>query len=387
MAGEVFFPPARIWWTAVLGCICITPLLLSPVITGVLVDYGGMSNTEAGLTAGFSAIGSVVIALICSLFMHHLPLRKLAFVGITLAVVTNIASAFCYEQLSLFYALRAINALGGGACYAAVMSSYAREKNSERCYGSFMTLQFGLGAVGLYLLPTFAPGMNAEQLYLLIAFIYLLAIPLIRYLPLKAALAEGVSIRASEWRLLLTLPALAGLGALCFFEVSNTANAAYLERIAVLAEIPDDDIGVALGLYSLIGVPGAFAIFWLGARFGHAKPIIAGILVGAIALFALFQVSTFMGYLTAICTISLTWAFTLPYLQSVLADQDPGGAVVAAGGIASGAGGGIGPASAAMLVTTNDYTGVLIVGLTGYLIALVFVLLAAGRTPVTAQPG
>ncbi|MFT4822816.1 MAG: MFS family permease [Halioglobus sp.] len=377
MGSDSIIPAARIWWTSVLGCICLMPLLLAPVITGILVDFGGMTVTQAGLTAGYAAMGSVTIALICSLFMHRLPLRKLAFAGIALSAITNIVSAYVYDQHTLFYFMRALNSLGDGACYAAIMGSYAREKNSERCYGSFMTLQFGLGAVALYMLPSFLPAMNVQELYLMMGGICLLGLPLTRYLPSLAAKAEGVSISSSEWRLLLTLPALAGLAALCFFEASNTANATFVERIAVFVEIPSEDIGLALGLSSLAGVPGGFAILWLGSRFGHAKPVIAGICVGAIALFALFQIGNFGGYLAAICTLSFTWAFTLPYLQSVLADMDPGGAVVAAGGIASGAGGGIGPAAASLSVTAQNYEGVLIVGLVCYVLAVVATLIAA----------
>lgn len=371
-----------------LGCICLMPLLLAPVITGILVDFGGMTNTQAGLTAGYAAFGAVSIALICSLFMHRLPLRRLAFMGIALSAITNIASAYTYDQHTVFYCLRAFNSLGDGACYAAIMGGFAREQNSERCYGSFMTLQFGLGAVGLYLLPSFASQMNAQELYLMMAGICVLGLPLTRYLPERAAKAEGVSISGSEWRLLLTLPALAGLVALCFFEASNNANATFIERIAVFVEIPDEDIGLALGLSSMAGVPGGLAILWLGSRFGHAKPVIAGICVGAIALFALFQISDFGGYLVAICTLSFTWAFTLPYLQSILADMDSGGAVVAAGGIASGAGGGIGPAAASLSVTAQNYDGVLIVGLVCYLLAIVATVIAARAAgkAITVRP-
>lgn len=192
----------------------------------------------------------------------------------------------------------------------------------------------------------------------------------------RAALAEGISIRASEWRLLLTLPALAGLGALCFFETSNTANFAYVERIAVAAGLADNEIGVALGVSSIAGVPGAFAILWLGARFGHVKPALAGISLGALALLALMRADGFTDFFVATCLLSISWAFTLPYLQSVLADQDAGGAVVTAGGIASGAGGGLGPALSSTLVSTGDYSGVYIVGLLAYGISAVFILVA-----------
>jgi len=373
-------PRPLIWGRAVLGCIAIIPLLIAPNITGIMVDHGGMTPGQAGLIPGYSALGAVTMALICALFMHHLPLQKLAAAGLLLAAVTNAASAYSYQQHEIFYLLRTLNGFGDGAIYAAVMSSYAREQNSERCYGLFMMLQFGLSAMAMYTLPTSFPELNAQQLYLGICAFNLSAFPLIRLLPKKAALAEGISIGASEWRLLITLPALAGLGALCFFETSNTASSAYVERIAVMAGLSDNDIGNALGISSMLAVPGAFMILWLGNRFGHVRPVLAGIGVGACALWALLQANNYYSYLLAISALSITWAFTLPYLQSVLADQDRGGAVVAAGGIASGAGGGMGPAMASTLVTAGDYTGVLWVGFTGYALSATFIIIVLSHS-------
>ena len=91
-------PAPRLWAVSLLGCIAILPVLVAPIITGVLVDFGGFSDRAAGLTGGFGAIGSVTIAIICALNMHRLPLRRLAMVGVSLAAITNISCALFYEQ-------------------------------------------------------------------------------------------------------------------------------------------------------------------------------------------------------------------------------------------------------------------------------------------------
>ena len=95
-------PGARIWGISVLGCTSIIPLLIGPIIVGVLVDFGGYTDSAAGLTAGFGAIGGVTIALICALTMHHLPLRTLAIAGLCVSGAGNLAQALFYEQQSLF---------------------------------------------------------------------------------------------------------------------------------------------------------------------------------------------------------------------------------------------------------------------------------------------
>ena len=369
-------PGARIWGISVLGCTSIIPLLIGPIIVGVLVDFGGYTDTAAGLTAGFGAIGGVTIALICALTMHHLPLRTLAIAGLCVSGTGNLGAALLYEQQSLFYALRVLGAFGDGACYAAVMSYFARLNSSERCYGLFMMLQFGIAAMALYALPTYLPAMDVRSMYLGFTGVAVVGLMLAPLLPNTAALAEGISIRGSEWRLILTVPALAGLLALAAFESSNVSTDAYLERIAVHAGLSDGEIGASLGLASLMGVPGAFAILWLGSRFGHAKPVFLGIAVGALSLYLTLNAGDYRTFLFWVCVHSVTWAFTLPYIQSLLADMDAGGAVVTAGGLASGAGGGLGPTAAAMLVTNSDYSGVLLVGLVAYAVAAVGIVIA-----------
>jgi hypothetical protein len=177
---------------------------------------------------------------------------------------------------------------------------------------------------------------------------------------------------------------IAGLAALCFFEASNTGTDAFIERIAVFAGLSDAEIGTALGTASLMGVPGAFAILYLGSRFGHAKPVLIGIVIGAISLAGIKRADSYTGYIVWASIHSVTWAFTLPYIQSLLADMDPGGAVVTAGGMASGAGGGLGPAATAMMVSAQDYSGVLIVGLTAYLFAAGAVLVVGRSLKLSA---
>ncbi len=359
-------PAPRYWGLALLGCTGIIPILIGPIIVGVLVDYGGFSDREAGLTAGYGAIGAVAVALICALTMHRLSLRWLGLFGVMLAATAHLGAANFYEQRGLFYLLRIAGAVGDGAIFASVMSAFARESQSERYYGMFMMLQFALAGLGLWGLPTFLPHMTPEQMYRAFFTLNLLTLPIVMLLPSRPADVAGLAIRGEEWRLLLTVPAIGGLAALFFFEASNVGTDAFMERIGVLANYSDKQIGMVLGIASALGVPGAFAIMFVGSRFGHRLPVLAGISVGVVSLLGIVNADSYSEFFIWTCIHSVSWAFTTPYIQSILADMDRGGAVVTAGGIASGAGAGAGPAAMAMLVNAENYSGVLIIGLSTY---------------------
>lgn len=369
-------PGPRLWGLALLGCTSIIPILIGPIIIGVLVDFGGFTNRDAGLTAGYGAIGSVVVALVCALNMHRLPLRKLALAGVCLAAAAHLGTAFLYQHHGFFYLCRTAGSIGDGAVYASVMSAFARQTRSERCYGMFMMLQFGLAAGGLWGLPTLLPEMTVTAMYLGFFALNLASFALLHFLPADAAEAAGVSIRGKEWRLVLAIPALGGLAALFFFEGSNVGTDAYMERIAVFAGYSDAQIGQVLGIASLLGVPAAFAILFVSSRFGHSLPVFVGIAIGAASLTGLMRADSYVMFFIWTCVHSASWAFTTPYIQSILADMDPGGAVVTAGGIASGAGAGAGPTAMAMLVSADNYSGVLSVGIAAYTLAAAAIALA-----------
>jgi hypothetical protein len=114
----------------------------------------------------------------------------------------------------------------------------------------------------------------------------------------------------------------------------------------------------------------------VGSRFGHRLPVLVGVSIGVVSLWGLMHAPSYPLFFAWTCVHSISWAFTTPYIQSVLADMDPGGAVVTAGGIASGAGAGAGPASMAILVQADNYSGVLIVGLAAYTLAAISITVA-----------
>lgn len=88
---------------------------------------------------------------------------------------------------------------------------------------------------------------------------------------------------------LLVLPPMIGtlvdetlLGALGFavYEAANTAQFTYLERLGVSLALTDQQIGLALLIASLAGIPGAFTIVFLGSRLGRMLPLSFGVGLG-----------------------------------------------------------------------------------------------------------
>ncbi len=175
---------------------------------------------------------------------------------------------------------------------------------------------------------------------------------------------------------------------------------AYVERVGVAMALSGDQLGLALGLASLAGVPAALLVTFIGSRFGLFLPIASVALIQALCAQWLIVAQGFAAYLVIACVFGSGWAFVLPYFQGIAARLDRGGSVVVAAGFATSTAGFVGPAMAAMLVQPGDYRLLLHVVAAGLLLVILLTRVSGdpsrshgqtsgivGRLGVTHQPG
>jgi predicted MFS family arabinose efflux permease len=353
----------------VLGSVAILPLLILPTMVGALVDYAGFTESAAGWVASAGFAGGAGAAVLLALRIRHLDPRMLALAGLmTLAVADSLSALAMKMPLSVFLGLRVVSGIGGATAYAAVMATIAASDMPERGYGVFSVFQFGLSAVGLYMLPLVLADIGVTGMYLGLAAAAVLAMPLFGSVLTRGPAAK-TSDPAIEIHMLLKPAAILAMLGIGLYEAANTMHFTYAERIGVSFGLADHRIGEILGIVTVIGMPAAFGVVWLGNRFGDLLPILAALLL-SIAALGLLMLSSGQGtYIVAMCALSIAWAFGLPYFQSVEARLDPGGSVVVAGGFFTSGGGALGPAMAAMLVGGQGYAGVLLAAICIYLVA------------------
>ncbi len=373
----------RIIRLAVLGSISISPLLILPTMVGALVDYVDFTESQAGWVAAVGSAGNAVAAIAIGLRIRHLDPRKLAVIGmITLGLFDALSMLAADVPVWLFLAFRAMSGLGGATAYAAVMASYAAMPNSERGYGMFVVLQFALSALGLYVLPLALPTIGATGMYLGLAIAAALGLtqtaPVISRAPKteQAAIEIHMLIRPAAILLMLSI----GL-----FETANNMHFTYAERIGVNFALSDERVGEILGAATLLGIPAAFAVVWIGDRYGEYRPIMAALAIAILGLLILLNGSGAMVYAVDMSALSIAWAFGLPYFQAFEARLDPGGSVVVTGGFFTAVGTALGPALAATLVAPNDYSKVLLVA-TGVYAMVACLMFAANRFAGGNQP-
>ncbi|MEO1041628.1 MAG: MFS transporter [Pseudomonadota bacterium] len=354
---------------SVIGTVMLLQLLLLPGVVGVLVDEGGLSEVAVGWLASLGAMGGAGVSLVMAMRMRHIPPRRVAAIAIGVAIVLDVLSAYTVGPSVLFFILRILSGMATTVAYVLAIAAFARFPSFERGYGLFVTLQFIVSGVGLYVLPVYSASIGADGLYLMFAASGVLALLLTPYLPQKAP-SNDENVQpdnelngSHELGVLLSIATVAAVVGFGVYEMANNAQFTYTERYGVALDLSDQAIGTTLLIASLLGIPGAFAIVVTGDRFGYVVPLGIGIGLSITGLAVLIGTQTLTGYLVGNCLMGFSWAFCLPYIQAFLASLDRNGSALAGGSTASTLGAAIGPAVAASFVGGGGYTSVFAVSI------------------------
>ena len=355
---------------SVIGTVALMPLLVLPAMIGVLVDNAGMSDSSAGWSASAHFLASAVIGLIISVRIHHLNLRQVAIFALLVAAVADLVSAFTAGDAMVFFVARILTGLALGAAYVASVSSFARYDQYERGFGFFVTLQFTVSGLGLYVVPVFADEMGAVGLFAGFAVLDCFALLMTQFLPSGKAAEFVADETGSELKVLLTVSAFLAIFGFAAFEAANNAQFTYIERFGVSLGISDQKVGFSLLIASLIGIPGAFSIVIVGQRFGTLLPLVLGVSIALGGLIILLAAESYVAYFVGGCCMGFSWAFCLPFIQSLLATIDRKGSAIAAGTSFSTFGSAIGPGIAALVVTGGRYPSVFLLSIGLFIVTL-----------------
>jgi len=346
------------------------PLLVLPAMIGVLVDNAGMSEQWAGWSASANFMASAVVGLFMALRVHRLNLRRLSTWALTFAIVADLASGLTAGSTMMFFAARIVAGIMLGVTYVAAVSSFARLDGFERGFGLYVTLQFIVSGLGLYVVPVYADQLGTMGLFGGFAVLDLLALGFARFLPAEKADSGGKSEDRNELKILLGLTAIMAILGFAAFEAANNAQFTYIERFGVFLGVSDQQIGFSLLIASLIGIPGAFSIVVIGHRFGTRGPLAFGIAIAMTGLTILLFANSYVAYFIGSCCMGFSWAFCLPFIQSFLASIDRKGSAIAAGTSFSTLGSAIGPGLAAVVVADNAYGNVFMLSIGLFVITL-----------------
>jgi predicted MFS family arabinose efflux permease len=368
---------------SVIGCITLMPLLVLPAMVGTLIDETSLTEAQAGWSASLNFLGGAIIAGLMALRMHRLDLSKVAAIGFLVAAIGDGLSGFSAGHAPLFLFVRFCTGVGAGAAYTCVLAAFARLPDVNRGYAVFITLQFTISGLGLFLLPVFSQFLGAKGMFLSIATLNVMGVLLSSNLPGRAVRNDAAQVGRTELHVLLAWATILGALGFLIFESALVAQYTYIERLGVSLAFSDQQVGSALLIGSLAAIPGALSIILLGARVGRMGGLGFGVVVAIAGLVLMISTVQFLPYVLGAALISFAWAFCLPYIQGLMAALDPHGSAAALGSASSTIGGAIGPGLAALVVGAGTYQHVMMFTTVLLLLALTSFFIASRRV---AQP-
>ena len=369
-------PNLRIFFAlSFIAVMSIYPVLTLPVMIGILMDHAGMSSFSAGWLTAVGTLSTASAGFIMSIKMDNKNLQKLSRFTLIIAIFTDLLSAFMAGATIIFFLIRVIWGLAMGVAHASSVSSIAHYDNFKQGFGIYVGLQFIVSGIGLYIIPVYADIIGVTGFFIGFAVLDFVALIFTKYLGSDYNEPVQKNKNNTSLGVMISVPAILAIIGFTVFEAANTAQFSYIERFGVISNLTEHQIGIALLVGSLLGIPGAFSIFILGDKFGLVRPLIFGFLLSISALTMLLLSSNYIIYFITSCMLGFSWSFCMPFIESLLAKIDRKGRVVAAGSSISFFGSAFGPGMAAIVVSGDIYTNSFILSICLFSITLLIFLI------------
>lgn len=334
-------------------------MLISPFLTGAMVEDLGLTNFQAGLMGTAEFIGVMIGNLSIAGAISKLPRAKIALFGAGVVLLGNLL-CLALEGVYALAGFRCLIGVGAGLALASGNAAVADAKSPEKMAAQMSFLFVTLMIVTSYLFSFVIARWGYVGACSTIAAMTAIMAIFIRRMPQQEPQSVAAEKQASADR--PGFKTLAGgfllIGAL-FFSWRDMMHWSFVERVGDAAGYTGSEIGFLLSSQAFVGLLGPLFAILIGDRFGLKIPILIGIaLTGAVTYFVISAGAFSALYPFAVMGIAITYFFVLPYITSLAAALDSQGRLVAALGGFMIAGAAIAPASTGYFIDTLGYAAV-----------------------------
>ncbi len=325
---------------------------IMPAIVEGLIEALGFSNQQAGAVGSANMYGAAFGALAIVFLVRRLNWR-LAAAGFLAALIALDLLSIGVSQPTALTALRFVHGLVGGMLVGTAFSVIARTEQPDRTFGVLLFVQFGLGGLGVMLIPGLVPQFGTSVLFLSLVAFSVVTAAMLPWLP-DYAVADRPPpplTRREAWSLPLVLTLLA----IFLFQGANMGLYAFIIGLGRYYDLAQGFIATTLGASAWVGLAGAGLVIAVSDRLGYRRPLLLGIGITALGTWALLFSSVPAIWIASNMAIGVTWAFTISYLLGLASRFDTHGQMAAMAGFASKMGLASGPVLIAILLGESRY--------------------------------
>jgi predicted MFS family arabinose efflux permease len=363
--------------TAGLFYVNIMPALVDGLIEGL-----NFSNQEAGFVGSANVYGAAAGALAVVFLIKRIPWRATSVALLAGLLFCDILSIFV-ASAPLLIVLRFVHGFIGGALVGVGFAVISRTTEADRTFGYLLTVQFGLGGLGLLYLPGLVPEYGTAALFLsLVAFslVTLLMLPFLSDYPIEGNGGQVTKTDSVNYQLL----GLALLGTF-LFQAANMGIYAYIIGLGKTFGLEQTFISNTLGVAAWIAIAGSVLVILLSTRYGRLVPVGGAIVLTIAGTWMLHYSGSKLMYWLANVGVGITWAFVISYLLGMCSEFDASGQTAAMGGFASKMGLATGPMVGALVLGQDNYALLINIAVITLAVGLVIILKPAGALDQLAK--
>lgn len=322
--------------------------IMAAIVDG-LVSGLNLTDAQAGNIGSANIYGAALGALMAIILIKKIKWRPAAIAALIGLIAIDVVSMFITDP-SILIIVRLLHGIIGGLLVGISYGVIARTANPDRTFGVLLFVQFGLGGLGVMLLPRLVPIYGTQALFVALILFSLASLAMVpfldRYPPRPKPLATTTGTIQKK-------PLSFTLLAIFLFQAVNMALLAYIIRLGISYGLEREYVSTALGLATWVALLGPGLVIIIGTKYGRFWPLflVMGLTLAGTALFHLSGSKA--AYLIANCGTGITWGMVMAYLLGMASQFDESGRTAAAGGFVSKIGLATGPVIAGQILTAG----------------------------------
>lgn len=297
---------------------------VQPIFIGLLTERLGLTLVQQSWTMSAEMCGSVLGTLLCLPMIRRLGSRSIGLGTSVLLFGSNLLTAWV-GQVDHLLALRFVSGLGSGLLYSYAIYCLGRMSGPDRSFGFLLFLQTALFAFCAVVMPMIAESMGFGAAMGFLSVWYALVCVACMCLPAQQV-DEVVPARTGGHLSGLTIVGVCSMVGMLLLQLSIYSLWGFVEGIASDAGIAPVDIGWAISIGLLGGLPGAALPSLLGSRLGRVPMILTGSLIVLVSIYMLAsRIHDTVDLALTVFLMNMGWNLALSYYMSSVVTHDPHG--------------------------------------------------------------
>ncbi|HNP35937.1 MAG TPA: hypothetical protein PKK10_08800 [Woeseiaceae bacterium] len=383
-------------WREVLASIllaktAVATFAIAPFLVGAYIDHLNLSVGHASRTLSVEIFALAFSNATAFFWVHRVACRAWAQRLLLLLIALNIGCVFVSDFASLV-ALRALVGVVEGSLLALGFGLLGITRRPNRNFGLYFAVSLTVGALNIRILPLFLESAGVTGLFVNLSLYAVIALGGSIWIQ-RTSIAERNEIpvatagdRPESPFAIATMPLLFLMVANYVYFIGQGGTWSFLERIGVQQAIDLTGIASALSLSMVAGVAGGAAAGFLDLKLGRVVPLLTAIALSIAAMCLLLGGVTVATFTLAACMFNFGNNMGHPYVLGFAAKIDKSSRLTVLSGALHTGGQATGPLIAGLIVTGNDFTNVLWLGLAAFTATVLLLLPVVVSMHATAKP-